>query len=93
MAAKLSIRKVINYPPMLAIRFYRRFISPLFPPCCRFHPSCSAYALECFRELNPFKALWFTIWRIMRCNPFNRGGYDPPPRADGCVPTEEDAET
>lgn len=79
MSLSTTLRKIINAPPMLAIRFYQKFISPLFPPVCRFHPSCSNYAMGCFKHHNVFKALWLTTWRILRCNPFSKGGYDPVP--------------
>ncbi|MBR2621532.1 MAG: membrane protein insertion efficiency factor YidD [Clostridia bacterium] len=62
------------------IRFYQRFISPLKGrPTCRFTPSCSAYGLEAFRKRGFFMGLFLTVRRILRCNPFNPGGYDPVP--------------
>ena len=61
------------------IRFYRRFISPLKKPCCRFTPSCSAYALEAFQKRGFFVGFALTVWRILRCNPFCMPGYDPVP--------------
>jgi putative membrane protein insertion efficiency factor len=61
------------------IRLYRKFISPLKPPCCRFTPTCSAYAIEAFQKRGFFAGLILTVWRILRCNPFGRGGYDPVP--------------
>ena len=61
------------------VRLYRKFISPLKPPCCRFTPTCSAYALEAFQKRGFFAGLILTVWRILRCNPFGRGGYDPVP--------------
>ncbi len=66
---------------MSLIRFYRFWISPLFPPCCRFTPTCSQYGLEAIRVHGLFKGSLLTAWRIFRCNPFNPGGWDPvPPR-------------
>jgi len=62
------------------IELYRRFISPLKPPCCRFIPTCSAYAVEAFREWGFFIGFALTLWRILRCNPFCRGGFDPVPK-------------
>ena len=59
------------------IRFYRKFISPLFPPCCRFEPTCSQYALEAISKYGVFKGGRKAIWRILRCNPWCKGGYDP----------------
>ncbi|MBR4836156.1 MAG: membrane protein insertion efficiency factor YidD [Clostridia bacterium] len=61
------------------ISLYRKFISPLKPPCCRFTPTCSAYAIEAFQKRGFFAGLILTTWRILRCNPFGRGGYDPVP--------------
>jgi putative membrane protein insertion efficiency factor len=61
------------------IRFYRRFISPMKPQCCRFTPTCSQYALEAFEKRGFFVGLALTVWRILRCNPFSKGGYDPVP--------------
>ena len=61
------------------IRLYKKFISPLKPPCCRFTPTCSAYAIEAFQKRGFFAGFILTVWRILRCNPFGRGGYDPVP--------------
>ncbi len=73
--------KVINQVPIFLIKFYRAYISPLLGPSCRFYPTCSSYALEVFRTHNFFYALWLTLWRVLRCNPFSKGGYDPVPLA------------
>ena len=64
----------------LLIRFYRKFISPIKPPCCRFTPSCSAYALEAFTYRGFFVGSLLSVWRILRCQPFGGVGYDPVPR-------------
>ena len=61
------------------VRLYRKIISPLKPPCCRFRPTCSAYAIEAFQKRGFFVGLILTIGRILRCNPFSKGGYDPVP--------------
>ena len=61
------------------IGLYRKYISPLKPPCCRFTPTCSAYAIEAFQKRGFFVGLALTVWRILRCNPFSKGGYDPVP--------------
>ena len=61
------------------IRFYRRSISPLFPPSCRFVPTCSQYALEAIEKYGALKGGWMAFRRILRCNPFHKGGYDPVP--------------
>ena len=61
------------------ISLYRKFISPIKPPCCRFTPTCSAYAIEAFKKRGFFVGFILTVWRILRCNPFCKGGYDPVP--------------
>ena len=70
------------------IGLYRKFISPLKPPCCRFTPTCSAYALEAFKKRGFFVGFILTIWRILRCNPFSKGGYDPVPEKGFRNPAE-----
>ena len=64
---------------MGAIRFYRRHISPMFPPCCRFTPTCSAYALEAVEKYGALKGGFLALKRILKCHPFHPGGYDPVP--------------
>ena len=64
----------------LLIRFYRKVISPIKPTCCRFTPSCSAYALEAFTHRGFFVGFALSLRRIFRCNPFGACGYDPVPR-------------
>jgi len=66
---------------MSLISGYRRFISPLLGPRCRFAPSCSAYALEAVREHGALRGTWLAVRRIGRCHPFNPGGFDPVPPA------------
>lgn len=63
------------------IRGYRLLISPLFPPVCRFQPTCSQYALTAIERFGPWRGGWLAIRRISRCHPFNPGGYDPVPPA------------
>jgi putative membrane protein insertion efficiency factor len=73
-------------PLIVAVTGYRRFISPLLPPVCRFAPSCSEYALEALRTHGAVRGLWLAAWRLARCHPFNPGGYDPvPPRPQGVL--------
>ncbi len=61
------------------VRLYQKLISPIKPSCCRFTPSCSAYAVEAFYKRGFFIGFILTVWRILRCNPFSKGGYDPVP--------------
>jgi putative membrane protein insertion efficiency factor len=61
------------------VKLYQKFISPLKPPCCRFTPTCSEYALEAFRKRGFFIGFILFVWRVLRCNPFSKGGYDPVP--------------
>lgn len=61
-----------------AIKFYRKALSPLMPPNCRFLPTCSSYGLEAIETYGPWKGGILTAWRILRCNPFGGRGYDPP---------------
>lgn len=62
---------------ILVIRMYQLFISPLFPPTCRFYPTCSAYAIEAIAKKGVLKGTWMTIKRLFKCHPFHPGGYDP----------------
>ena len=64
---------------MKAIRFYQRRISPLFPPKCRYYPTCSQYALQAIEIHGVFKGILLAIGRLMRCNIFFPGGVDPVP--------------
>ena len=65
---------------ILLIRFYQKFISPLFPAKCRYYPTCSQYTLEAIQEYGAIKGTYLVIKRILRCHPFHEGGYDPVPK-------------
>ena len=69
--------KIFSTILILFVRFYQVFTSPLFPPTCRFTPTCSAYAIEAIQKKGPIRGLWMTIKRISKCHPFHPGGYDP----------------
>ena len=64
---------------ILPIRFYQCCISPLFPPACRFTPTCSEYAIQAIRKHGALKGLWLALKRIFRCHPWGGSGYDPVP--------------
>jgi putative membrane protein insertion efficiency factor len=61
------------------IRFYRRSVSPARPPCCRFYPTCSAYAYEAIEKYGAFKGGYLALRRLLKCHPLHKGGYDPVP--------------
>jgi uncharacterized protein len=69
----------MKYPLMWLIRGYQKVISPLLPPSCRFEPSCSQYGYEAIQKHGAFKGIGLAIWRVLRCNPWGKGGYDPVP--------------
>jgi len=64
---------------IVLIKFYRKYISPLLGPNCRFYPSCSAYMMEAVERYGAIKGVWIGTKRLVRCNPFSKGGYDPVP--------------
>lgn len=59
------------------IRLYQRFISPMFPRRCKYEPTCSAYAVEAIGRFGVVRGTVLACWRILRCNPFSHGGFDP----------------
>ncbi len=61
------------------IKLYRKYISPLKKPCCRFYPTCSEYAIEAYEKYGVLKGTYLTIKRLIKCNPFNPGGIDKVP--------------
>ena len=61
------------------IKFYRKYISPMKSTKCPYYPSCSQYGLEAIEKYGAFKGGLMALWRIFRCNPFSKGGYDPVP--------------
>jgi len=64
---------------VLFVRSYQVFISPMLGPRCRFHPTCSQYAIESLQTHGAFKGTWLTLKRLGRCHPLHQGGYDPVP--------------
>ncbi len=61
------------------VKYYRKNISPLKKPSCRFAPTCSAYALEALEKYGALKGTWLALRRLLKCHPFHKGGYDPVP--------------
>mgnify|MGYP003582105796 CR=1 FL=1 len=67
------------------IRFYQRALSPHLPAACRYQPTCSQYALTAVERYGAFRGGWMAFLRILRCNPFSKGGYDPVPEPPDSV--------
>ena len=76
---KLLIPNILKYFFISIIKIYQRFISPFFPSSCKFSPTCSKYGIEAINKYGPLKGGFLTIKRILRCNPWSKGGYDPIP--------------
>ena len=70
-------KEIIKRILIIIIRGYQKFVSPLFPPTCRFYPTCSEYTIQAIEKHGIIKGIAMGIWRILRCNPFSKGGYDP----------------
>ena len=64
---------------LMPIYFYRRWVSPSLPRRCRYEPSCSAYAVESIQRFGALRGACLAGWRLLRCNPFSNGGFDPVP--------------
>ena len=75
---------------LYTIRAYRYLISPLLGNHCRYHPTCSAYALEAIEKHGASRGTWLAIRRLLRCHPFHPGGYDPVPEPNESQPHKRD---
>ena len=75
---------MIRWLLIAPIRFYRAYLSPLLPPACRYHPSCSLYTLQAIEVWGVY-GVWLGANRILRCQPMFPGGFDPVPLPDGCA--------
>ena len=76
---RLALNQALASVLLAGIGFYRRFISPMIGPRCRFTPTCSAYGLEAIQKHGPWKGGWLTVKRLLRCHPFTPCGCDPVP--------------
>ena len=74
-----KIKKIPSFIIIMLIKFYQACISPMFPGCCRFRPTCSEYAYQAFNKYSFFKAFILTLKRLSKCHPFGGKGYDPLP--------------
>ncbi len=73
-----ALRRLLARTILFAVRFYQSAISPLHGPCCRFTPTCSEYCVQAIQKYGIVKGLLKTAWRVLRCAPWSKGGYDPP---------------
>ena len=71
---------------LVPVRFYQRWISPGLPPTCRFHPTCSVYAVDALTVHGLVRGSWLTLRRLLRCGPWHSGGLDPVPPARDVTP-------
>lgn len=78
--------RVMKWILISLIRVYRWVLSPLFPPVCRFQPTCSQYAMEAIARFGVFKGSWLAVRRVSRCHPLHPGGYDPVPPVASAPP-------
>jgi putative membrane protein insertion efficiency factor len=78
-AAELRGSSAAAWTLLLLVRTYITFLSPFFGGACRFHPSCSNYAVEAIQRHGARRGLGLAVWRLLRCNPFNKPGFDPVP--------------
>ncbi len=79
-ALPITIWNLPRWILLVFIRAYQKFVSPALPSnTCRFYPSCSHYGYQAIYRYGAIKGLFMAVWRVLRCNPFNPGGYDPVP--------------
>lgn len=87
MKAWETLKTIVSFVLIAPIRAYQVLISPLIPQRCKYYPSCSAYAVQALRVHGPFKGLALGTWRVLRCNPWSRGGVDHvPPKGSWVSP-------
>ncbi|MGN0063676.1 MAG: membrane protein insertion efficiency factor YidD [Nocardioides sp.] len=78
----------MKYPIIWFLKAYRLLISPLYGQVCRYHPTCSAYALQAVERHGALRGTWLAVRRLARCHPWAAGGYDPVPGTDGASPDQ-----
>ena len=81
-----GLSRWLALPAIGLIRLYQWVLSPVLPNICRFQPSCSHYAMEAYQRRGVWWGTWLTVSRVVRCNPFSRGGFDPVPDPDQRAP-------
>ncbi len=92
MKLRSALLRVPRLLVVVPVRIYQRTLSRLLPPTCRFEPSCSEYMIQAVEAHGVVHGLALGLWRICRCNPFNKGGYDPVPPRRSPQPTGEGAD-
>jgi len=73
------LKKILIFPFVFLVKIYQNIISPLFPPTCRYTPTCSEYAIQSLKKYGLFKGIYLSIKRIVNCHPWGGSGYDPIP--------------
>ena len=73
------LEKILILPLVFLVKIYQRIISPLFPPTCRYTPTCSEYSIQSLKKYGLFKGVYLSIKRIVNCHPWGGSGYDPIP--------------
>ncbi|MFB9731636.1 membrane protein insertion efficiency factor YidD [Ornithinimicrobium kibberense] len=76
-------RSLLARPLVWLVQLYQRTVSPLLGPVCRYYPSCSAYSVTALERFGPLRGTWLTVTRLLRCNPWARGGVDHVPAREG----------
>ena len=74
---ELAPQSVLRDLTIGILRIYKRWISPMIPSACRFHPTCSEYMIEAVERHGAIRGLWLGVRRLLRCHPFHQGGFDP----------------
>ena len=76
---------MIRWILIKCIRIYQLIISPILPKSCRYYPSCSHYAMEALEKKGVIRGMWMASYRVLRCNPYSKGGYDPVEEKECCL--------